>query len=556
MQLRPYQQETIEALFGWWGSHPSPDSVPILSLPTGAGKSLIVAAATEHAFASWPDHHPRTLVIVPSKELAEQNADKLQQVLPPNLKLGYYSASVGKKQPRADVIVATIGTVAKAAHLLGNIKLVLIDECHLVSPDGPGQYRQFLRDLAKYCRFRVAGLTATPFRGNGVWLTDGRDPLFTGIAHEVPMRLLLDEKFLSPLVRPADVMHTSIDTEGIATTGGDFNVGQLSARVEKYLKSAATETVALASGRNKWIAFCPNVKTAEAFAALLCAHGAHAEVVTGDTPKEVRKNRIARFKAGHIRCLVTVLALATGFDVPDVDCVIWLRPTKSPVLYVQGAGRGLRIFDGKVDCLWLDFTDTTERLGPIDTIRGRAKGKARNAEAPFAVCNDCGAQVRPANALTCPECGATMREEEERRAREASNAAILSAQIKAKEPRFVRHPITDVTYAKHEKPNRPPSLRVEYWSGPRVVCRDWICLEHPGYAGIKAVKWWERRVAPDVAMPASIDQALEWLDAGYPLARPTAVVVNDTPKYPEAVSYEFDRADHAETGAHGNAHAP
>ena len=125
----------------------------------------------------------------------------------------------------ACLIVATIGSIANSAHLLGNIKCVLIDECHMVNPDGAeaGRYRQFLADLAKLCRFRVVGYTATPFRGNGVWLTDGEQPLFTGTACTVTVKELLDSNHLAPLVRALDATTTGSDTGGIQPTGVDCN---------------------------------------------------------------------------------------------------------------------------------------------------------------------------------------------------------------------------------------------------------------------------------------------------------------------------------------------
>ena len=539
MILRPYQQATLDALYAWWVAHPGIDQAPILVLPTGAGKSIVIAELTRLLFDTWPEEHPRTLVIVPSKELAEQNADKLQRLLPAHISLGYYSASVGQKRPDADVIVATIGSVAKNAHLLGNIKCVIVDECHLINPDGPGQYRQLLRDLAKYCQFRTAGLTATPFRGNGVWLTDGKDPLFTGIAHEVKMQELLDAGHLAPLVRPADIA-TRIDASGISTATGDYNMGELADRVTAYLPGAADDACKLAADRKKWLAFTPTVQNAADLAALLQLRGIETEVVTGDTPKKERELLIAEFRAGRIRCLVTVLALATGFDVPDVDCILWLRPTISPVLYIQGAGRGLRPADGKADCLWLDFSDTTERMGPIDAIRGRKKGKGNpDAEAPFAVCDNCGAQVRPASALECPECGNVLREPEEKTHRSASNAAVMLNQIAAK---IVTYPVDNVTYAVHKKDGSPDSLRVEYWSGMKIVAREWVCIEHSGFAGEKARGWyWKRKPQGFGAYPGAVSQLMEWINGGFLLATPSTITVNETGKYPEIVRFTFEQ---------------
>lgn len=535
MNLRPYQQAALDQLYSYWMAHPGQNG--ILSMPTGSGKSIVIAELTRLLFDTWPEDHPRTLVIVPSKELAEQNAEKLLHLLPSHLSLGYYSASVGQKRPDADVIVATIGSVARNAHLLGNIKCVLIDECHLVNPDGAGQYRRLLTDLAQVCQFRVVGLTATPFRGNGVWLTDGSDPLFHGIAHTVAVRELLEAGHLAPLIRPVDALRTQVDTAGITiATTGDYGIDELSERVAGYVPAAAEEACALAADRKKWIAFTPTVRNAEALVRELQARDIATAMVCGETPKREREQLIADFRAGRLRCLVTVLALATGFDVPDVDCILWLRPTISPVLYVQGAGRGLRPAPGKTDCLWLDFTDTTERLGPVDTIRGRKRAKRREEQmAPFAICDACGAQVRPASAMFCPKCGAQLREEEAKAARAASNAAVMAHQREAK---ITRYEVSRVTYAIHRKPESPDSLRVEYWAGMRIVAREWVCVEHSGFARAKADAW--LRYRGEHLRPRDAAAALEIAPG---LRTPTAVIVNESGKYPAIVNFEWEHPD-------------
>lgn len=538
MNLRPYQQRSIDRLYQWWVAHPGVEEAPIVCMPTGSGKSVVIAELCRLLFDTWPEEHPRTVVLVPSKELAEQNAAKLRAMLPTHLSVGYYSASLGQRRPDADVIVATIGSIYKDAHLLGNIKCVVVDECHLVDPNGieSGRYRQFLSRLARLCQFRVVGYTATPFRGNGVWLTDGEHPLFTGIACTITTQELLDAGFLSPLVRPIDAVATRIDTTGVRTTSGDYNLGELAACVDAYIPAAAREAVQLAADRRKWIAFTATVANANALIAELRSHGIACALVCGETPKAEREELIEQFRAGLLRCLVTVLALATGFDVPDVDCILWLRPTQSPVLYVQGCGRGMRIHEGKTDCLWLDFSDTTERLGPVDAIKGRKRSRKsarESAEAPTKVCDECGERMPPATAI-CPNCGyqfpPTVQE-----VRQASNAAIMSSQF---QPKIVRYDITDVRYARHQKPGSPDSIRVDYYAGLRRVCSEWVCLSHPGFAGEKARNWWHRR-APRDYMPGGTDQAIEWIDGGYQLAAPAAIEVNETGKFPEIVRSHF-----------------
>lgn len=539
MKLRDYQQRVIDSLYTWWRERPDISDAPICTVPTGGGKSVIIAELVRLLFDTWPEDHPRTLVIVPSKELAEQNGEKLRALLPSRLRLGYYSAAMGRKQADADVIVATIGSIYKDAHLLGNIKCIVIDECHLVNPNGAeaGRFRKLLADLGRLCRFRVVGMTATPFRGNGVWLTDGEDPLFTGIAATVTMQELLDAGFLSPLVRPVDVA-TRIDTDGIKTTSGDFNLHDLADRVDQYLPAAAAESVRLAADRRKWITFCATVDNARHFVGHLQRLGVPAELVCGDTPKDEREHLVADFRAGRLRCLVTVLALATGFDVPDVDCVIWLRPTKSPVLYVQGAGRGLRIADGKVDCLWIDFSDTTERLGPVDAIRGRGKRTGGSSEAPFRLCDECGERCKPSD-TECPSCGYVFPEppQEERQA-VASAAPVMMSQAA---PPVTSFDVTRVAYRRHEKAGSPDSLRVDYFAGLNRIASEWVCLSHGGFARAKAEQWWRQRTMRPA--PSDTEEALDLIADGCSLAEPSAIHINNGGKYPQIVGFVWAESE-------------
>lgn len=545
MILRPYQSRTVEHLFAWWTKHQEQDDIPVLALPTAAGKSVICAEIVRQMYEQWPDYEPRTVVLVPSKELAEQNADKLRALLPDTVSVGFVSASLGKKEHHADVIVATIGSIHKSAHLLGHIKCVVIDECHLVNSKDAGMFRNFLRDLAKHCEFRTVGMTATPFRGNGVWLTDGAAPLFSGIASNVTMREMLDQGYISPLIPPASRIATRIDASGVGVVQGDYKVGELSQCVNTYLFDVARETAHLAHGRRKLIAFTPSVNNAETLADMLNRRGIESAVVCGETPKDDRARLIEEFRRGEIRCLVTVLALAVGFDVPDVDCIIWCRPTKSPVLYVQGMGRGTRISEGKTNCLVLDFTDTVERLGPVDTVRGRAKYKGGPQDAPFCVCDACGAR-NAANALVCVECGAVIREEEVKApmAAQVSLAELLSSRVATP---IVWHDITRVTYRVHSRPGKTDSLRVDYYSGILMVASEWVCFDHTGYARQKAVAWWTARTdTTKMHMknpPKNTAEAFDWathpFDIPY-LLKPTRIATRQNGKYQQVVEFDFE----------------
>jgi DNA repair protein RadD len=550
-ELREYQRDQLDALHEWWAKHDAIECPPLIVAPTGSGKSFTIALIVDRLFDTWPEAHPRTVVIVPSKELAEQNAEKLRDVLPPHIRVDYYSASLGRKNARADVVVATIGSIYKDAGLLGQIRCVVIDEAHLVNPNGDGKYRQFLDELRQFTQFAVVGLTATPFRGTGVWLTQGADPLFAGICHETKTPDLIEAGYLSPLSLPEGGVETRIDTSDVRVSStGDYAIDELSAAVELSIPDVAREAVRLAADRHRVIAFTPQVKDASALAFALQDRGWTAEVVCGSTPKAERAFLIAEFRAGRVRCLVTVLALATGFDVPDIDCIIWARPTRSPVLYIQGAGRGLRIAPGKDDCLWLDFSDTTDRLGPIDEVQGREIRKKRDdddAQAPFTTCPSCHAMVRPASALVCPLCGAQIREEKPNLSA-ASNSPVLSTH----RPDTTReYCITSVTYHRHQKPGAPDSIRVEYYADTLLpVAKDWVCPQHGGWAASKAVAWLLHRAVDRQSVQTAllhedcITPLLKIANAGG-LRMPSSIRVDRAGKYPKITMHSFEDEDQA-----------
>jgi DNA repair protein RadD len=228
--------------------------------------------------------------------------------------------------------------------------------------------------------------------------------------------------------------------------------------------------------------------------------------------------------------------LTTGFNVRDIDFLVLLRATKSPVLYVQILGRALRTADGKTDALIADFTDTIATLGPVDEIKGRVKVGGRKGQAPTKICPNCG-NPNPASAIECIEgCGHVFPPPERiTHGSEASAAPVLSSQ---KESMFKVVPVDDVRYKLHQKEDKPDSLRVEYYSGVMRVASEWVCLSHDGYPRKKAESWWRQRATID-AIPSSTSDALEWLNYSNAILRkPTALTVSKE-KYSSILSYDW-----------------
>ena len=531
MQLRPYQSRTLDELWSWFNRHEGGN--PIVEAAVGAGKSLMIAALAQRADAQFPG--TRILVLVHQKELLEQNVDKILKIWP-QADVGIYSAAMGKKQLSRQITYATIGSIHRRAHELGRIEIVLADECHLINPKDAGMWRSFISDLSRYCpHARVVGWTGTPFRGNGVWLTAGDDALFTNIATRVTMRELLDLKFLSPLV-PAPTV-ARIDTRDVRTLGDDYVISDLAAATDRedLVEATCSEIVQLAADRKRWLVFAVTIAHAEHVREALRRRNVSAEVVSAETPKQERAALIAAFRKGSIKCLVNVAVLTTGFDVPEVDFIALLRATKSPVLYVQIAGRGMRITDGKEDCLWADFTDTTELMGPVDAIKGRLPSTKRKGEAPSRLCPECGSK-NPAAAPECVDCGFKFPEPERiKHTTQASSAAILSSQAED----FVSMPVTEVRYRLHQKRAGTDSLRVEYYVGMLRVADEWVCLSHEGYARKKAEAWWQMRSKID-AIPRSAEEAVEWLEYDDKILRqPSAIIISRRGQYRNIVSHQW-----------------
>ena len=473
--LREYQQRAIDQLYDWLRAH---DGNPCLVLPTGAGKSHIVATLCKEGLQNWPD--TRILVLSHVKEILEQNAAKMREHWP-GAPLGIYSASIGKRQLGEPITFAGIQSVREKAHLLGHVDLVIIDECHLVSHKDEGGYRTLLNALlAINPALRVVGLTATPYRlGHGL-ITD-KPALFDGLLAPVTIEELIHKGFLTTL--RSKVTKARFDLDGVHKRGGEFIESELQAAVDTDDNNAAvvSEIMALGADRRHWLMFCTGVDHAQHIADLLNERGIIANCVTGATPRAERERMIANFKAGRIQALTNAQVLTTGFDFPAIDLIAMLRPTMSPALYVQMAGRGLRVAPGKADCLVLDFAGVVATHGPITAVQPPIKKDGKgNGEAPVKVCEFCNELCHP-SAKICPACGS------EFPAPEPKTYRLHDDDIMGFAPSEM--PVTSWRWRKHtSKTSGKDMLEVTYYGGladPGV--KEYLTVTHEGYAGEKAV---------------------------------------------------------------------
>lgn len=398
IRLRAYQQRAIDMAFEWLKGN---KGHPCLVMPTGSGKSHVVAGTCKKLITGWP--HFRVLMLTHVKELIEQNAEKMLQHWP-DAPMGIYSAGIGRRELDQPITFAGIQSVRSKAVDIGHIDLVIIDEAHLVSHKQEGSYRKLLDALtAINPKIRILGLTATPYRLGHGYITDGSG-LFDELIEPVSIEELVANGFLAPL-RSKLTSH-KIDVRGVKKRGGEYIDKELQAAVntEMHNISAVEEVIRLAGDRKAWLFFCTGIDHAHAVRDILNERGISAETITGETPKAERAELIAKYRSGEIRALTNANVLTTGFDYPDIDCIAMLRPTMSPGLYVQMAGRGMRIKSHTDHCLVLDFAGVVQQHGPITAVKPPEKKGDGTGDAPVKDCPECAELVHP-TCKVCPSCG-------------------------------------------------------------------------------------------------------------------------------------------------------
>ena len=498
--LRDYQRESVDKAMAHIAAAFGTDDHGLLVLPTGAGKSLIIAEIVRRCMESAQD--TRVLCLTHVKELVEQNAEKAAALLGAE-HVGVHNAGLNRRETGLPLIVGSVQSAFRDPAKFGHVHMLLVDECHRIQRQDGGMYRAVIKGLlAANPNLVIIGLTATPFRADGTGhLHIGDDALFRSIIYEVRIETLVEQGYLAPLVAKGTDAHYNL--AGISTQLGDFAKGELERAVIEQTsctEAALRETLRRAGDRKSWLVFAVSVKHAEQVSELLWNLEVSNAVVTGETPSEERRMAVERFKSGDLRALVNVYVLTTGFDAPGTDCLVMLRPTQSAVLHVQMAGRGMRIAPGKQNCLYLDFGGNVERMGPVTepTVK-KASGKG---SAPVKKCPECQSLV-PTGLKACPDCGYVW----PLRAVSVDETPSVANPMGS---RADRYPVEITSYARHEKRDRsgPPSMRVTYRTGIVSSYSEWICFEHQGYARDKARKWWRDR-GGDSPVPTTVDEALE-----------------------------------------------
>ena len=539
IELRPYQAEAVDAVYEHLRSR---DDNPCVVIPTAGGKTPIMATICRDAVSKW---NGRVLILAHVKELIEQAVDKLHAMAPDLwYRIGCYSAGLKSRDTEHDIIVAGIQSVYRKAAELDRFDLVLIDEAHMLPPNGEGMYQQFIKE-AKLVNpnVRLIGLTATPYRmTSGTICGPAPEHLLNHVCYEVGVKELIAQGYLCPLKTKAG--RRKADTTNLHIRAGEFIAGEVEALMDDdgLVHSACREIVEQTKDRRSVLIFAASVQHAQHVQRVLGEMGHECGFVCGDSSGIFRDDILRRFKDGDLKYLVNVNVLTTGFDAPNIDCVALLRPTNSPGLYYQMLGRGFRLHPDKINCLVLDFGGNILRHGPVDALQIKDKtDRKSSSEAPAKECPNCQALIH-ASYSVCPDCGHEFPPpERDKHDGSASTAGVLSGEVTETD-----YDVGEVYYSIHTKrgapPDHPKTLRVDYRCGFNEYHSEWICVAHPkgSYAWQKASTWWQARSSEP--MPDTVEQAVELAENGV-LAQPLTITVRSV------TGEKFDRITRYELGA-------
>lgn len=571
-QLRDYQKQARNAM--WDAIAVRKVKGTICAMPTGTGKGTVNADFAGGIVSKFPSQ--RVLCVTHSQILVGQNAEDFREQWP-NLPFGIVSAGLGKKEYGYPVTFAGIGSIYKNPQNLGKINIVLVDEVQAVSDNENSMYGklfEYLRSINP--NLIIIGLSATPYRMGMGMLTES--DLFDDVCIDMCtpewIEWFVQEGYLLPLI--AKKTTSFIETADVKLTAGEFNLKGLTnaAMRNDMTERAIAEALPLISERKSIAIYGVSIEHVQQIVMVLDSYGLDCEYVHSKAGDDHNKAALDRFNRGESRFIASMGQLTTGWNCPRLDCIIMLRPTRSPGLWVQMLGRGTRPFfmldavqgaDGvwyvpdintkegrltaiarsqKHSCLVLDFARNTEHIGPFDDPRIPEKRGAGGGMAIMKACQEgrmidpdyigCGTYAWPA-VKYCKQCGHEFLFEIKFDS-QTSGTAIMGNKKDPKpyvEPERVDFPVSRVSYVRHSKLGKPDSIKVIYTCGLRQFT-TYLCPDHGGGATARAKHWWRLHI--DGHPPNGIET---WLERVSEARIPNAINVKLKKDWPEIMNWIF-----------------
>jgi len=510
-----------------------------------SGKALLQAMIVKWIM-EWD--HTKILLLTHQKELIVQNSEEFVKLMDtPFLDYGIYSAGLKKRERGHRILFAGIQSVYKRAWSdIGFRDIILVDESHLIPHGNDGMYRTFISEMKKINpKIIIVGLSATPYRLKGGLLTEGKNKLFDDICYEVTIPELINpnhpknkdkKQYLGSIITPKKAMKSRVDLSGVHIKAGEY--------VEKEMQDAfckddlvsrsVREILEYVQDRRKILVFTAGIEHCERVAETFKEFDQSVGYVHSQRTDIENQKVLEDFKTGKIKFLVNVSILTTGYNVKDIDCIVLMRATQSPGLYVQMVGRGTRLHPSKEDCLILDLAHCIETHGPIDKIeiKKQKDGTAKAEGMPEKVCPSCESMLALA-VMVCPDCGYEF-PVKDKHDDTASEADIIS-KWKRPEPYDVEY----IHYSIHQKIGSPDMLRVQYYISDLYSYSEYICPMHTGFAKKKALRWLELRLpVEDLDKPlCSIQDIIDHKDK---IKQPKQIIVDLNGKYPNIIGHIFE----------------
>lgn len=365
LKLRPYQEAVIKKIM-WAKDLPGND---VVCVAQGGGKSLIIAE-TAHRLGK------PILVICPNKEILEQNVSKMEQYLDRS-EIGVYSASMNEKTIRT-VTFGTVQSMYKNPEKFQGFDIAIYDECDLHNPKNlDGMSNKLFKEAGIK---KVFGFTGTPFRqevyyerwGTQQWQVKSitttkmivrmRPFFWNRMLTVVNTDELLEQGYLTP-IEYHDVSLVDHGDIKQNKSKSDFDMDAFDKMLENKYGVIADKINSLPH-KGKLV-FCATITQANDLQQLI----PNSVVVTSETTKKVRAKAVADLKAGVIDTVLNVGIFTVGFDYPELECIVLLRPTRSLRLHCQILGRVSRIAEGKEFGHVYDFVSNVKNMGQLADIR-------------------------------------------------------------------------------------------------------------------------------------------------------------------------------------------
>lgn len=384
MKLRPYQEECLTAIW----EEIKKEACALVVASTGSGKTVVFVRFIDYCFKVMgkvkPDEPFRSMILVHKIDLVTQAEDKFNQFAS-HLNTGLYCGSLKQKNLDADITIGSIDSIKKEVPF---INLLIVDEYHrFYNRRAYYDYREKL--LERNPKLKTVYFTATPYGKTGYLFgeidSEIKEPCF-----QIGMEELIDQGHLvKPIFKEGK---SKFNTDLLKETNGDFTdraVRELIKESHDKLEVQVEDAISRLKERKKAIWCCTSIEHAEDIEEELLRRGEKVVCVHSKKRLERQDELVRAFESGPIKHMISVTKLSEGTDIPPIDAVVCMRPTRSPILYVQMIGRGLRPFEGKTDCLFLDYGGVVEALGHPSKPYIREKSKRRDAKPKALMCPSC-----------------------------------------------------------------------------------------------------------------------------------------------------------------------